>query len=119
MLPITNDVMAEISALQWLTPDQLKAEYGEYLSDAQNCQRVEILRSLVIYRLQEKFYGIKLPRAIVNTLDETVAGDRLLHAPADDLGKCVGKKLVRVALPKRRFWRCFVGNWLVPSPTAT
>ena len=29
MLPITNDVMAEISALQWLTPDQLKAEYGE------------------------------------------------------------------------------------------
>ena len=95
MLPITNDVMAEISALQWLTPDQLKAEYGEYLSDAQNCQRIEILRSLVIYRLQEKFYGIKLPRAIGNTLDETVAGDRLLHAPADDLGKCVGKKLFR------------------------
>lgn len=94
MLPVTNDVMAEISALQWLTPDQLKVQYAEYLQDAQGCQRIEILRSLVIYRLQEKFYNIKLPDGIVKILEKSVEGDKLLHAPADDLGKC-GKKLVR------------------------
>lgn len=95
MLPVTNEVMAEISSVQWMTPDQLKERYPELLRDAIRCQRVEILRSLIIYRLQEKFYNIHLPRSIVNTLEATVEGDRLTHAPADDLGKCLGKRIVR------------------------
>jgi len=95
MLPVTNDVMAEISGIQWMTPEQLKDRYVDLLADAMRCQRVEILRSLVIYRLQEKFYNIHLPRSIANTLEATVAGDRLMHAPADDLGKCQGKRIVR------------------------
>lgn len=72
MLPVTNDMMAEISALQWLTPDQLKVQYAEYLKDAQGCQRIEILRSLVIYRLQELLKDVnegKIDVVVVYKLD--------------------------------------------------
>ncbi len=72
MLPVTNDMMAEISALQWLTPDQLKVQYAEYLKVAQGCQRIEILRSLVIYRLQELLKDVnegKIDVVVVYKLD--------------------------------------------------
>ena len=94
MMRLPNEVMAQISALQWLDAPQIKAEFGELIPDAMKCQRADVLRMLVIYRLQENFYRLKLPERVIKTLDRSVLGDRLFHAPADDVGKAA-KKLTR------------------------
>ena len=94
MLPLTHDLMAEITSLRWLTPEQIKAQYSEMLSDAQNCKRVDILRSLVAYRLQEKFYKTSLSPRVLAVLDRAVSGKNLFAAPSDNLGRNA-KKLTR------------------------
>ena len=94
MMRLPNEVMAQISALQWLDAPQIKAQFGELIPDAMKCQRADVLRMLVIYRLQENFYRLKLPERVIKTLDRSVLGDRLFHAPADDIGKAA-KKLTR------------------------
>lgn len=94
MLPMTNDRMAEISSIQWLDANMIKERYADLLRDAMKCERVELLRSLVIYRLQERAYNIRLPDEIRRTLEQAVAGANLKKAPADSIGK-VNKKLIR------------------------
>ena len=86
--------MLKISSLQWLTAEQIKAQFSDILQDARHCKRVDVLRSIVIYRIQEKYYDKSVSAETKAVLEKAVAGDLIYHAPADDLGKAA-KKLVR------------------------
>lgn len=94
MLPLPNDVMAGVSSLQWLNPEQIRKRYAKYLTGCEGCERVELLRSIVIYRMQEEAYNIKLPPQILKVLERAIAGESLTNAPADTVGR-VAKRLVR------------------------
>ena len=72
----------EISSLQWLNEKQLKDQYAALIPDAMSCPREDLLRSLIAYRLQEKFYGIRLSDATKKMLQKTVEGDKLLSHPS-------------------------------------
>lgn len=94
MINLATDVRSEISALQWLPLEEVKKQYAEYLSDFSNCNSIETIRAVVIYRIQEKFYGLHLSDKTERMPDKAVEGDKLLHAPADDL-RSSRKKLTR------------------------
>lgn len=94
MINLATDVRSEISALQWLPLEEVKKQYAEYLSDFSNCNSIETIRAVVIYRIQEKFYGLHLSDETERMLDKAVEGDKLLHAPADDL-RSSRKKMTR------------------------
>ncbi len=94
MIELTAQEHSAISALQWLPLEGIRAQYAEYLQGCENCDRIEILRAMVIYRIQEKFYGRRLSRETERLLKKAVEGDKLLHAPADDLHSS-RKKLTR------------------------
>ena len=94
MIDMTTDVRSEISALQWLPIEAIKSQYEEFLVNHQHCNNIEILRSVIIYKIQEKFYGRHLDPVVASQLDKAVEGDKLLHAPSDDL-RSKRKKLTR------------------------
>lgn len=94
MIDLATGVRSEISALQWLPLEEIKKQYAEYLPDFSNCNSIETIRAVVIYRIQEKFYGLHLSDKTERMLDKAVEGDKLLHAPADDL-RSSRKKLTR------------------------
>lgn len=94
MIDLATDVRSEISALQWLPVEAIKKQYAEYIPDFANCNSIETLRAIVIYRMQEKFYGLRLDEKTARMLDKAVEGDKLLHAPADDL-RSSRRKLTR------------------------
>ena len=94
MIDMTTDVRSEISALQWLSLESIKQQYAEYLHGCEHCTSIETIRAIVIYRIQEMYYNIRLPANIVRQLDKAVEGDKLLHAPSDDL-RSKRKKLTR------------------------
>ena len=60
MIDLATDVRSEISALQWLPLEEIKKQYATYLPDFANCNSIETIRAVVIYRIQEKFYGLNL-----------------------------------------------------------
>jgi len=94
MIDLSNDLRSEISALQWSTLEMIKSQYHEFLTEYQHCNNIEILRAVIIYKMQERFYGIRLDPTIARQLEKAVEGDKLLHAPADDL-RASRKKLTR------------------------
>lgn len=94
MIDLATDVRSEISALQWLPLEEIKKQYATYLPDFANCNSIETIRAVVIYRIQEKFYGLNLSNKTERMLDKAVEGDKILHAPADDL-RSSRKKLTR------------------------
>lgn len=94
MIDLATDVRSEISALQWLPLEEIKKQYATYLPDFANCNSIETIRAVVIYRIQEKFYGLNLSDKTERMLDKAVEGDKILHAPADDL-RSSRKKLTR------------------------
>lgn len=94
MLPLPQELMTDVSTLQWLDAKQIKAQFGELIPDCMECNRAELLRSVVIYRLQERHYRMSVPDNIAAILAKTVEGTNLYHAPADDITSN-GKKLVR------------------------
>ena len=94
MMSLPNEIMAEISALQWLNVPQIKERFAALLTDAQKCDRIEVLRPLVIYRLQERFYKAKLPEEVQRVISKSVEGSKLIHSPSDALGKNV-RNIVR------------------------
>lgn len=94
MIDLATDVRSEISALQWLPLEEIKKQYATYLPDFANCNSIETIRAVVIYRIQEKFYGLNLSDKTEQMLDKAVEGDKILHVPADDL-RSSRKKLTR------------------------
>ncbi len=94
MIELGIQERSAISALQWLPVEGIRAQYAEYLKDCEGCNRIEILRAIVIYRIQEKFYGQRVSRETERLMEKAVEGDKLLHAPADDV-RSSRRKLVR------------------------
>ena len=94
MLPLPQELMMDVSTLQWLDAPQIKAQFGDLIPECMNCNLADVLRSLVIYRLQERHYRMTLTDSVKAVLDKAVEGKNLYHAPADDL-KTNGQKLVR------------------------
>ena len=80
MLAPTPELKSEIGSLQWMNDEQLKKMYAELIPDAQNCAREDVLRFLIAYRLQERFYNLKLSESSKKTLAKTVEGDKLMRA---------------------------------------
>lgn len=83
MIEPTPDLRSEISSLQWLTEAQIKAQYASLLVDAQACKSLELLRAVVAYRLQERFYSIRLSDATRKVLEGSVAGNKILKVPEE------------------------------------
>lgn len=94
MLEPTPELKSEISSLQWLNEEQLKKQYAELVPDAQTCVRDDLLRALIAYRLQERFYGIKLSEASKKILAKSIEGNKLIPSP-DEARRPVKRKLVR------------------------
>lgn len=83
MIDVPTDLRCEISGLQWLDLQQLKSRYADILQDGQKCERIELLRSVIAYRLQERFYGERLGKSMMELLNNAVQGESLAHSPAD------------------------------------
>lgn len=87
----TPALVAEINALRTMHVDELKARYPEILgADFALCTNCSMLRSEVAYRLQERFYGIRLSADVVKAIES--AGE-----PAEDAGGLLdGTRIVRL-----------------------
>ena len=94
MIELGIQERSALSALHWLPVEGIRAQYAEYLKDCEGCNRIEILRAIVIYRIQEKFYGRRVSRETERLMAQAVERDKLLHAPADDV-RSSRRKLVR------------------------
>lgn len=85
MIDLATDVRSEISALQWLPIEAIKTQYTEFIPDFGQCNSIDTLRAVIIYRMQEKFYGLRLSDEELKQLDKAVEGDRLIDSPTDGL----------------------------------
>ena len=94
MMALPPETMVEISTLQWLNLQQIKERFAPLLEDAMDCEKLEILKMLVIYRLQERFYKKKLSDDAAKVIAKSVEGMKLVRSPSDVLGKNV-RNLVR------------------------
>ena len=83
MLQLPQDVMARISSLNWLGPDEIKQQFAEYTADCQNCARADLLRSIVIFRIQEQYYNLYHSDEVMKVLDKAAEGKRLMKAECD------------------------------------
>ena len=96
MRELSNELLMEIGSIQWLNADQLRSKYMNLLYDCAECHREDFLRSTVIYRLQEQFYGTCLDEKTAAVLDKAVEGEFFKHAPADEVKRArQGRKVVR------------------------
>ena len=83
MIEVTQELRGEISGLQWLDANQLKERYADLLTDGMRCERIEFLRSVIAYRLQERFYGTRVSEATMQLIQHAVEGELFKNAPAD------------------------------------
>lgn len=67
----------EIGALGKMETPELLSKYGALLADMPDCRICGVLRSVVAYRLQENFYGIRLSDEAAAWLDNADEGSRL------------------------------------------
>lgn len=85
MTDLATDVHSEISALQWLPIETIKKQYAEFIPDFVHCNSIDTRRAVIIYRMQEKFYGLRLSDEVLKQLEKAVEGDRLIDSPTDGL----------------------------------
>ena len=78
MQRLPTEMIAEINALANLDARVLHRRYKEWLADMPQCHNSGVLRSVIAYRMQEKFYGISLPESIRKKLDEGSDGESRL-----------------------------------------
>ena len=83
MIEVTQELRGEISGLQWLDARQLKERYADLLADGMRCERIEFLRSVIAFRLPERFYGTRVSEASMKLIQHAVEGDLFKSAPAD------------------------------------
>lgn len=89
----TKALIAEIEALPSMDTPALFAKYGGLLTDMTECRICGLLRSVVAYRLQERFYCIRLSDDAAAFLDEPEDGSRFFPK---DRGVGSNARLVRV-----------------------
>ena len=86
----TAELVAEIDALQGMRAEEIKERYSGLLgAELECCANCCILRAEVAYRLQERFYGIRLGDDIVKAIE--AAGE-----PAENAKRLLaGTRIVR------------------------
>lgn len=62
MEPLPETLKNEILGLGSLNEAKLREKYGDLLGDARGCKSSGILRQLIAYRLQERFYGVAISK---------------------------------------------------------
>lgn len=93
MLPLPQLLLTKVSALNWLGLEDIKKQYADIIPDCQKCQSVDLLRSIVAYRLQEQHYKMSHSEEIVRILTKAAEGERLTSSPADNMK--AAKKIIR------------------------
>ena len=93
MLALPPELLTKVSALNWLGLDEIKKQYADLIPDCQNCQRADLLRSIVAFRIQERYYKITHSEAVVRILNKAAEGERLTASPADNIK--TAKKIIR------------------------
>lgn len=83
MLQLPQDIMARISSLNWLGAEEIKKQFAEYTADCQNCARPDLLRSIVIFRIQEQFYNLYHTDEVMKVLDKAAEGKKLTATKAE------------------------------------
>jgi len=89
----SQELIAEINALAALDARAIKRRYRELLADVPNCSASGVLRGLVAYRLQERFYGVSLSDAVKARLDGSEGSTGRIRPSLGNLG--AGSRLVR------------------------
>lgn len=57
MRPLSDELKAEISGLQWIhTMEELRRRYPRETEGLEKCRRIQVMRYTIAYRLQERFY---------------------------------------------------------------
>lgn len=77
MEKLPENIKNEILGLGALDAAKLKERYGDLLSDAINCKSSGIMRQIIAYRLQERFYGMSLSKDAEAWLSENSDGATL------------------------------------------
>lgn len=88
MIEVTQELRGEISGLQWLDARQLKERYADLLADGMRCERIEFLRSVIAFRLQERFYGTRVSEASMKLIQHAVEGDLFKSPGRQEEGVC-------------------------------
>lgn len=90
---LPNEKVAEINALAGMDARMLHRRYREILADMPNCHNSGVLRAVIAYRIQERYYGITLPEDVRNKLDGSAdGGSRLVP---HDRPILAGTRLIR------------------------
>lgn len=66
---LPQEIISEINSLSTLDTRAIRSRYAEMLADMPECMISSVLRSVVAYRLQERFYGVSLSAAMSARLD--------------------------------------------------
>lgn len=93
MESLPDKLRTEIEALDTMDARVLHRKYGELLVDATACKSSSVLRQLIAYRLQERFYGISLSNAARVWMSKSADG-ATLGVKGKGIGS--GARLVRV-----------------------
>ena len=93
MQELTKELQDEIAALEDMDARALHRKYPAFLKDAQGCSISSVLRGIVAYAIQERFYGIPLSKEVAERLTDT--GDTPARLFPQERGIGAGARLVR------------------------
>lgn len=93
MKSLPQNIRNEIEGLAAMDARKLRRAYGDLLTDATACKSSSILRQLVAYRLQERFYGISLSKEAREWMSQESEGAKL---GINRKGVGTGARIVRV-----------------------
>ena len=91
MLPLPQDLMEKVSSLKWLTLKEIKEQFQDYMKGYENCERVDILRSIIAYRIQERHYNISVSPQVKLAIEKAGSGSRMTE-PVEGMPG-VGKRI--------------------------
>jgi len=95
MEELPETLKAEIEALDSLDARALKRRYADIVADMPKCALSSVLRATIVYRLQERHYGLSLSKEATAWLDEA-ADDKRMFPNGRKVGS--GARFVR-------FWK--------------
>lgn len=90
---LPQELVAEINGLEALDARALHRHYRAELADVPNCHLSSVLRAIIAYKIQERYYGVSLSEGDRHKLDALADnGSRLRSAETNTLP---GTRLIR------------------------
>lgn len=77
MEKLPDNIKQEILGLGTLDAAKLREQYGELLRDISECKSSCILRQVIAFRLQERYYGISITKEVEDWMSENSEGATL------------------------------------------